>query len=243
MNTSNPAFSETALKQIADIHGERMTQKGSVNKSFIMLALVALGAAWTWLQVSANPNAALMMGGIGMFGGLILSFVIVFKKTWASILAPIYALLEGLFIGVLSAHYESRYPGLVIQAVGLTFVTFFVMLIAYRLHWIRVTETFRSVLVAATLALFTFYLVALVARFAFDFPMPLIHDKGILGIGFSVFATGLAAFNLILDFDFVEKGSEHGLPKYMEWYAAFGLTVTLVWLYIELLRLLSKFRK
>ncbi|HRR07180.1 MAG TPA: Bax inhibitor-1/YccA family protein [Rhodothermales bacterium] len=243
MNTSNPVFSESALEQITDIQGERMTQQGTLNKSFIMLGLVFAGAAWTWFQMSTNPNAALVMGGLGFFGGLILSFVIVFKKTWSAFLAPVYAILEGLLIGVLSAHYESRYPGLVIQAVGLTFVTFFVMLISYRLGWIRATQMFRSVLIAATLALFTFYLIALVAQFAFDFPMPLIHDKGILGIGFSVFATGLAAFNLILDFDFVEKGPAYGLPKYMEWYAAFGLTVTLVWLYIELLRLLSKFRK
>lgn len=242
MRTSNPALSERALEGLHLADGARMTVNGTVNKTFIMLALVVAGAGWTWFQMKLNPGAAMTFAMIGGIGGFVLSLVAVFKKEWITWIAPVYAILEGLFIGAISMIYEAKYPGIVIQAVGLSFATLFSLLAAYKVGLIKVTQTFRNIVVAATMALMTFYLVSFVLSF-FDISMPLIHNTGLLGIGFSLFAVGLAALNLVLDFDFVEEGAAAGLPKMMEWYGAFALTVTLVWLYIELLRLLSKLRR
>ena len=172
----------------------------------------------------------------------IIAIATAFRPAWARYTAVVYAVLEGLFVGAISALYETRYPGIVMQAVAVTFVTFFAMLAAYKFGWIKVTQTFRNVVVAATLALGTFYLLAFALSF-FNVSMPIITNTGLFGIGFSVFAAGLAALNLVLDFDFIEAGEAEGFPAFMEWYGAFTLTVTLVWLYIELLRLLGKLRR
>jgi uncharacterized YccA/Bax inhibitor family protein len=156
--------------------------------------------------------------------------------------APIYAVLEGLFLGGISAIFEMSYPGIVIQAVALTFGTLFCLLAAYKSRLIKVTENFKLGIVAATGAICLIYLVSIIMGF-FGASIPMIHSSGPLGIGFSLFVVTIAALNLVLDFDFIERGSEMGAPKYMEWYGAFGLVVTLVWLYIEILRLLSKLRR
>jgi uncharacterized YccA/Bax inhibitor family protein len=179
----------------------------------------------------------LMLGG--MIGGLVVALITIFKKTAAPVTTPLYGALEGLLLGGLSATFEARYPGIVIQAVALTFGTLFALLAAYKSKMIAVTENFRLGLTAATGAICLVYLVGLVLSF-FGIRIPLIHESGPVGILFSLFVVGVAAFNLVLDFDFIERGAESGAPKYMEWYAAFGLIVTLVWLYLEILRLLAK---
>jgi uncharacterized YccA/Bax inhibitor family protein len=166
----------------------------------------------------------------------------VFKKEWSAVTAPIYALLQGFVVGGLSAFYEAQFPGIVIQAVGLTFGTLFCLLMAYKFGLIKATENFKLGIVAATGAIALLYLVNIVMSM-FGKPIGFIHDSGMLGIIFSVVVVVIAALNLVLDFDFIENGAENGAPKYMEWYGAFGLTVTLVWLYLEILRLLAKLRR
>jgi uncharacterized YccA/Bax inhibitor family protein len=168
--------------------------------------------------------------------------VTTFKKEWSPVTAPIYALLEGLALGGLSAVIDLRYPGIAIQAVGLTFGTLFVLLLAYRSGLIKVTEKFRMGIVAATGGIMLFYLLQMLLGF-FGVQFVSINGSGIVGIGFSLFVVAIAALNLVLDFDFIERGVQYGAPKYMEWYGAFGIIVTLVWLYLEILRLLSKLNR
>jgi uncharacterized YccA/Bax inhibitor family protein len=176
----------------------------------------------------------------GAIGGLVLALVTVFKKEWSPVAAPSYAAVEGLFIGAVSAVFEQRFPGIVMQAVGLTFGTMAALLLAYRSVLVKATENFKLGVVAATGGIFLLYLVNMgMQLFGFQ-GMGFIHDSGWVGIGFSAMVVVVAALNLVLDFDFIEQGVERGAPKYMEWYAAFGLLVTLVWLYLEILRLLSK---
>ena len=203
--------------------------------------LTLAGALYTWsLFFGSNGTANLMpyvlVGGLG---GFVVSLVTIFKKTWAPVTAPLYAALEGLFIGAISAMFEMKFPGIVMQAVGLTFGTLAALLMAYRSGLIKATENFKLGVVAATGGIALLYLVNIGMGF-FGKSMPFIHDSGLMGIAFSGFVVVIAALNLVLDFDFIESGVEQRAPKYMEWYAAFGLLVTLVWLYLEILRLLSK---
>jgi len=251
MRTSNPALSDKVFTS-AERSGPPMTLAGTVNKTAMLLALSLITAVMTWSMAWQSIEAAenggqisplltpLMFGGA--IGGFVLALICIFKKTTAPVVAPLYALAEGLFLGAVSAFFEIRFPGIVMQAVGLTFGTLFALLLAYRSGVIKVTENFKLGVVAATGAVALIYLVNIVMRlFGFD-GMGFIHDSGPIGIGFSVVVVGIAALNLVLDFDFIERGVEYGAPKYMEWYAAFGLMVTLVWLYLEMLRLLSKLR-
>lgn len=245
MRTSNPALSTRAFAGLRVApHQRGMTIQGTVNKAGVLLVLVLLTAGWIWNQFfqSWDPAATTpwMMGGV--IGGLVFAIITIFKKEWAPVTAPIYALLEGLVIGGLSAIMEAQYPGIVIQAVGLTFGTLFAMLSLYKMRIIRVTERFRTIVMAATGGIFLVYMVSFILGF-FGMSVPFIHSSGPMGILFSVFVVGLAAFNLALDFDFIERGAAQGAPKFMEWYAAFGLMVTLIWLYIEILRLLAKLRR
>jgi uncharacterized YccA/Bax inhibitor family protein len=177
----------------------------------------------------------------GFIGAFVFAMITIFKATWAPKTAPIYAVLEGLALGGISAFFETRFPGIVIQAVGLTFGTLFALLFAYKARVIRATENFRLGVFAATGGIALVYLVSIVGRM-FGWQMPLIHESGPMGILFSLFVVVVAALNLVLDFDFIERG-DGVAPRYMEWYAAFGLVVTLAWLYLELLRLLSKLRE
>jgi len=245
MKSSNPALGGKTFEQYQPgiQTAGVMTINGTINKTLILLALVIIPAVWVWnmFYESGIESIGLWMYG-GLFGGLIVAFVTIFKKTWAPFTAPIYAVLEGLLIGGLSAVIEAQFSGIVFQAVALTFGTLFAMLVTYRMGLIKVTEKFKMGVVAATGAIFVVYLVSLGLSF-FSINVPFIHSGGTLGILFSLFVVVIAALNLVLDFDFIEKGAEHGAPKYMEWYGAFGLIVTLVWLYIEFLRLLSKLRQ
>jgi uncharacterized YccA/Bax inhibitor family protein len=178
---------------------------------------------------------------IGGLGGFIMAMVTIFKKEWSGVTAPIYALLEGLFLGSISAMLELRFPGIAIEAVALTFGTCFCLLLAYRSGLIRATEKFKLGIVAATGGIALVYVVSMVIGF-FGVRVPYIYGSGPIGILFSLFVVVIAALNLILDFNFIEQGVSRGAPKYMEWYSAFGLMVTLIWLYLEIIRLLSKLR-
>lgn len=242
--TSNPALSEKAFQGAAGVGvGEAMTVQGTVNKTGVLLLCVIVTSAWTWgLAHSPQPENAMpwMLGGV--FGGLIAALVTIFKSNWSPITAPIYALFEGLFLGGISAILDKSYPGIAFHAVGLTFGTLAVMLIAYKTGTIRVTQNFKLGVIAATGGIALFYVVEIVLGF-FHVAVPAINGSGIIGIGFSLFVVVIAALNLVLDFDMIETGARMGAPRYMEWYGAFGLMVTLIWLYLEMLRLLSKLQR
>ena len=246
MQSGNPAlnkntFLDAASGAVVTRSDDAMTINGTVNKTGLLLLLVLVGAFVSWSRFSGPDSLPTIMPLVlgGCIGGLVLGLVTVFKKTWAPYTAPLYALAEGLFIGALSAIFEMRYPGIVIQAVGLTFGTMAAMLLAYRSGLIRATEKFKLGVVAATGGIFLLYLANFVMGF-FGHSMGFINGSSMLGIGFSAVVVVIAAMNLILDFDLIETGAQSGAPKYMEWYGAFALVVTLVWLYLELLRLLSK---
>ena len=246
MRTSNPALSSDAFRTGEAVLGESMTVSGTVNKTGILLLCCVATAAWTWNRFfNAPPEEAmqamapaLVIGGIG---GFIVAIVTIFKKEWAGITAPIYALLEGLVLGGISAMLEMRYHGIAIQAVSLTFGTLVIMLLAYRSGLIKVTERLRLGIVAATGGIAVFYLLQFILGF-FGVHFTAINGSSPIGIGFSLIVVAVAALNLVLDFDLIENGARLGAPKYMEWYGAFALMVTLIWLYFEILRLLSKFR-
>jgi uncharacterized YccA/Bax inhibitor family protein len=243
MRTSNPALNEKAFAGQVAI-GDAMTLQGTVNKTGLLLLCVVATAAWTWgMSHSETPEAALPWMSGGLVGGFIVALVTIFKKEWSPITAPIYALLEGLVLGGISAIFERRYPGIAIQAVGLTFGTLFVMLLAYKSGMIRATQGFKLGVIAATGGIAVFYLIEMALSLFFHIQVPAINGSGPWGIAFSLFVVIIAALNLVLDFDMIETGVRGGAPKYMEWYGAFGLMVTLIWLYLEILRLLGKARR
>lgn len=250
MRSGNPALSDNTfldlgLGTLVTSDAGAMTLNGTVNKTAILLLITLVGAMFSWSQAAtalASGNTGLLMPLAlgGAIGGFIVALATVFKKTWAPVTAPIYAGLEGLFLGAISAIFEMRFPGIVMQAVGLTFGTLAALLLAYRSGLIKATENFKLGVVAATGGIALLYLVNIGMRlFGFE-GMGFIHEGSTIGILFSVGVVIVAALNLVLDFDFIENGVEQQAPKYMEWYAAFGLLVTLVWLYLEILRLLSK---
>lgn len=241
MRTSNPTLNDKVFDRAGYGTGNAMTINGTVNKVGILLLLLLVPAAWMWNQVSTawEPSQALGPAMLGAVGGLVMALVTMFKKTWAPVTAPLYALCQGLFLGGISAAYNIQFKGLPMQAVALTFGTLAVLLVAYRTGLIKATENFKLGIVAATGGIAMLYLVGFVMSF-FGARIPFIHESGVVGIGFSLFVVVIAALNLVLDFDFIERGAEMGAPRYMEWYAAFGLLVTLVWLYLEILRLLAK---
>ncbi len=244
MRTANPALGENTFKDVAySPTAEAMTIQGTVNKTAILLLLVVLPASWVWGKFFAtnDPASVSLWVVVGMVGGLVLGLVTVFKQTWAPITAPLYSVFQGLLLGGISAIAEASYPGIVFQAVGLTFGTCLAMLAAYSSGVIKATENFKLGIVAATGGIFLVYLATMILGI-FGVKIPLIHDSGLVGIGFSLFVVVIAALNLVLDFDFIEQGANLGAPKFMEWYGAFGLMVTLIWLYIEILRLLMKLR-
>lgn len=246
MRSSNPALTNDSFSGFgyADVKAEPMTINGVITKTTILLLLVLLSAGWVWMKfANSGGNTAVVSTWmtVGVFGGLILAMVTIFKKEWASVTAPLYALLEGLFIGGISAMLNAAYPGIAMQAAGLTFGTMFCMLVAYRSGLIQATEKFKIGIVAATGGIALVYVASMILGF-FGIQIPGIFGNGLVGIGFSLFVVIIAALNFIIDFDFIEQSAARGAPKYMEWYSAFAMMVTLIWLYIEFLRLLSKVR-
>ena len=247
MRSGNPVLGENTFLDVGSgrvVTGgtdTTMSINGTVNKTGLMLLLLVGAAAFTWNKFTGPESMPqvtpwLMTGAIG---SLIVALITIFKKTWSPVTAPAYAVLEGLFLGGVSAMFEVRFPGIVMNAVMLTFGTLFALLAAYRSGLIKATENFKLGVVAATGAIALVYLASFIAGF-FGKSFGFLHDSSWLSIGISAFVVVIAALNLVLDFDFIESGVESGAPKYMEWYGAFGLMVTLVWLYLEILRLLSK---
>lgn len=243
MRSGNPALNAKTFAGFDATSDAVMTVQGTVNKTAILLAFVVASAIYVWRLFFATGDAATIMPYVlaGGIGGLIFAMIAIFKPTTASWSAPIYAVLEGLVLGGVSALFENAYPGIVMQAVGLTFGTMFALLFAYKSGIIRATENFKLGVFAATGGIFMLYMVNIVMGF-FGSGMDFIHNSGLWGIAFSGFVVVIAALNLVLDFDFIEDAAAKGAPKYMEWRAALGLLITLVWLYFEILRLLSKLR-
>jgi len=237
MRTANPALNDRVFRTApaAASSGGVMTLEGTVNKSILAVGITAAAAWWSF----SNPQMA-AFALPGAIVGFIVGLVLCFAKTWAPILTPVYAVAQGLFLGALSLMFETKYPGIVFQAIALTFGTLFALLMAYKSKLIPVTQNFKLGLVAATGGIAVMYLIAMVMSL-FGSPVSFLNSASPLSIGISFVVVIVAALNLVLDFDFIEEGARSGnLPKYMEWYGAFGLLVTLVWLYVEILRLLSK---
>jgi uncharacterized YccA/Bax inhibitor family protein len=240
MRSANPTLNPNTFTGVRDIGAGPMTLQGTVNKTGALLLLLFAAAAWTWSQAGAGEEIGPWVL-IGALGGFVTALVTVFKKNWSPVTAPIYALLEGLLLGGISAMLDRQFHGIAIQAAGLTFGTLFCLLLAYSSGMIRVSDNFRLGVVAATGGIMLVYLASMILGL-FGHTIPFIHDNGAIGIGFSLLVVGVAAMNLVLDFDLIESAARRGAPKYMEWYGGFALMVTLIWLYIEMLRLLSKMR-
>jgi uncharacterized YccA/Bax inhibitor family protein len=244
MATHNPVLSRTAFDSHAATSGETMTLGGTMRKTFGLLALVAAGMLYTWFGM---PGIGLEMTQVYPLAigstvvALGLYFLIMFRPQYAPVAAPVYSAVQGVVLGVITIIFNARYPGIAVQAGLLTVATLGVMLVAYRTRVIRVTEKLRSIVISCTAAIFVFYLIAF-GMSLFGLRIPFLHEGGVIGIGFSLFVTGLAAFNLLLDFDTIEAGIGSA-PEEFEWMAAFGLVVTLIWLYMEMLRLLGKLRR
>jgi len=236
--SGNPTLRDDTFRGLPAAFGETMTLQGTVNKTGLSLLILLAAASFTWRQVTPDQPVSPLLW-LGFLGGLVVAMVTAFKPAFAPVTTPIYAALEGLFLGGISGLYELRYPGIVMNAVGLTFGCLAALLAAYSSGLIRPSENFKLGIVAATGGIALLYMVSMGLGF-FGKSIPFIHEGGTIGIAFSVFVVGLAAMNLVLDFDFIEDGARRGAPKYMEWYGAFGLLVTLVWLYLEILRLLAK---
>ena len=239
MRSGNPALRGNAFSAMRSYNpSQAMTLQGTVNKGFILLFFVILGASWVW----HNPVHYLPFVWPAAIGGFIIALVTIFKKEWSPITSPIYALVEGVFLGVISALMEQHYPGIVMRAVILTFGTLFCLLAAYKSRLIRVTAKFRLGVFAATGGIAVLYFMTFILNF-FGVQVPFIYGSGPIGIGVSLFIVIIAALNLVIDFDFIERGVQANVPRYMEWYGAFALMVTLIWLYLEILRLLAKLNR
>lgn len=242
LKSKNPSTNTDTFRRYQTPEGTRpMTIQGAVNKTLILLLLLIATSVYSWNQYATNPDLGFKLILVGVIGGFVVAFITIFFPKISPYTAPLYALLEGLFIGAISGHYEAQFEGIVFQAVLLTFGTLFAMLLAFKTGLIKVTEKFRLGVIAATGAIFIVYLVSFVGSF-FSFQMPYLHDSSPIGIAISVVVVIVAALNLVLDFDYMRNAVEHNMPKFYEWYSAFTLLVTLVWLYIEFLRLIAKIR-
>lgn len=241
--SGNPTLGEKAFQSFQTVdYADAMTVKGTLNKFGFMTLMILGSAYYSWKEFAEGGNVTPLVW-TGLIGGLIVALVIMFKKEWSPYLAPAYALFEGLFLGAISAMYNFAFanvaPNIVINAVGLTFGVAIAMYLLYSRGIIKVTDKLRSIIFMATAGVAIFYLITMVVRM-FGVDTPFMHEGSLLGIGISLAVVVIASLNLLLDFDMIEQGSASGAPKYMEWYCAFGLMVTIVWLYLEILRLLSK---
>ena len=238
MRSGNPTLRDNTFNEPRAASAEgAMTIQGTVQKPALLLAVTVAMGGWSWRR----PEVFLALWFVWLIAGFGVGLATVLKKSWSPVTAPVYAAVEGVILGVLSVLFERAYPGIVFQAVLLTFGTLAALLAAYASGLIKATQNFRLGITAATGGICLVYVASLVLGL-FGIRIPLIHESGPVGILFSLFVVTIAALNLVLDFDFIEKGAESGQPKYMEWYGAFGLLVTLIWLYMEILRLLAKSR-
>jgi uncharacterized YccA/Bax inhibitor family protein len=251
--TSNPVFGKNTFAKAQSVYvgEERMTLNGTINKTALVILFVLASAFYVWqrfFEVYDPANPALATGKItglmifGGIGGFIVAIIAAFSPRIAGFLTPIYAILQGMFLGGISAMFEAQFQGLVVKAVALTFMVFLSMMVIYRQRIIKVTGKFRKGMASAMIGLMLFYLFSWIAGM-FGMNVSYLHGGGSFGLIFSLIVTGISAFSLLLDFDFIERGAAEGAPKYMEWYGVFGLLVSLVWLYINILRLLSIFAK
>ncbi len=255
MRTGNPVLSQRAFEGLAQgartaERSQLATIEGTTYKTALVLLIVLATAMWSWKQIAGGVADALAsQTGYSMpwyvwgsaIAGFVLALITVFKMKWAGFTTPIYAALQGVFLGAISQFVAMRFPAvdIVFQAVVITFGILFAVLIAYRTGVIRATPTFKKCIIVATAGIGILYFLTFILGF-FGISMPFIHDSSMIGIGFSLFVVVIASMNLVLDFDLIEQGVQRGLPKYFEWYGAFALLVTLVWLYLEILHLLSK---
>jgi uncharacterized YccA/Bax inhibitor family protein len=241
-NSSNPAMKESIFEKVAlkDLSDKTMTVKGSIIKTFLLIAMTIFAASYTYVNNQSNVNTLLWAG---IISGLVLALIICFAPKTSPYLAPLYAVAEGFALGAISAFFErafsEAFPGIVLTAVSITLLTALVMLFCYQTRLIKVTDKLRSVIITATVSIGIFYFAVILLNL-FHVSTPFYYGTGWLSICISIVIVVVAALNLLLDFNFIEKGSQMKAPKYMEWYGAFGLLVTLVWLYLEILRLLSK---
>jgi uncharacterized YccA/Bax inhibitor family protein len=242
MPRGNPAMSEAVYDRVEPVGlpTEAMTLQGSVVKTAILMVILLATAGWSWSQPARSPVTSTLLVG-GLIGGLVVALITIFSPRSAPVTAPLYAALEGLVLGTISAFFEAAYPGVVINAIALSIGVLALMLFGYGSGIIPVTEKFKIAIVAATGAICLVYLVSIVFTL-FGVRTLLIHQSGLVGIAFSAIVVIIAALNLVLDFDFIQQGVQRQAPRYMEWYAGFSLLVTLVWMYLEILRLLSKVR-
>ncbi len=239
MQSSNPTLNNKVIEASTVYSGqEAMTLQGTVNKTLALLAILMMTAIWSWSKAGTPMLPILMMGG--GIAGFVIALVTMFKRNWAPVTAPLYAACQGLLLGAISVIFEAKYPGIVMKSVGLTFAVMFAMLMGYKSGFFQATPAFRKGMMIAMGGLLVFYIVVGVASLFHVAPPAFINGGGMMGIGFSLVVVGLASMCLILDFDNIEQCSKEGVAKYMEWYCAFSLMVTLVWLYMEVLRLLSK---
>jgi uncharacterized YccA/Bax inhibitor family protein len=242
--SGNPALNEKAFNKSFSISDtETMTVNGTLNKFGILALLTMATAGLAWKMVASGVDVTTYMWA-SVFGGLGVALVMAFKMEWSAYLAPVYALIKGYALGAISAYYNFAFqkvaPDIITQAVALTFGVVIAMYFLYKFNVIKATPIFKKIIITATLGIAIFYLIAIGLHFA-GIDIPFLHEGSTFGIVFSLVVVALAAMNLILDFDMIENGVRSGAPKFMEWYCAFGLLVTIVWLYLEILRLLSKF--
>jgi len=236
MRSGNPALNKKSFENLTNTGEGVMTLDGTVNKTAISLTLLIVAAYYTY----TSQNLSLIWPGF--IGGLVLAIITIFKKEWSPITVPLYAVLEGLALGGISSIYAHEYTGIVQQAIFLTFGIFFTLLFAYKTKIIKATENFKLGVFAATGGIAIVYLASFVMSMFGGGGLSVMDptNSSLMSIGFSLFVVVIASLNLVMDFDFIEDAAEKGVPKYMEWYGAFGLLVTLIWLYLEILRLLSK---
>ena len=237
MRSGNPALSSKSFENLSTTSSDVMTLDGAVNKTAISMGILLFAAYYTY------TNAIMDYILIGFIGGFVVALVTIFKKSWSPVTVPIYAVLEGLALGGISKLYADAFePGIVPQAIMLTLGILFALLFAYKTKIIRATENFKLGVFAATAGIGIVYLVSFFMGIFGSGGLPVMDptNSSMLSIGFSLFVVVIASLNLVMDFDFIENGAANGAPKYMEWYGAFGLLVTLIWLYLEILRLLAK---
>ena len=242
--SGNPALGPKVFERNSSyVTGETMTETGTLNKFSLLLVLMVAAASYTWKLSSEGQSVLWWIIG-GLITGLVCVIAISVKPMWSPYIAPVYAAAQGLFLGAISAYYNAAFaakaPGLILQTVCLTFGTVIAMFALYRFGIIQATQKFKSIVMIATAGIGIFYLISFILRL-FHIPMPFLHESNLIGIGLSLFIVAIAALNLVLDFDRIDQGVALGAPKFMEWYGAFGLLVTIIWLYLEILRLLSKF--